>query len=194
MQIPDKLPWAKEEKPAAVNHILAVWTEAVHSQSGQAAQRGFGGRLIFFDAAEQPLEVKGKLTIFVFDDQTGNVQETPRPNTSLSFRPKYCPNTSANLIWGHPIAFGFRWPRPVRRPSIFSLVAKFESDQGETVLSSLTKKVMVGSGIGKDKRQSSEPASVSGVQPASYREFESSPGSEFDSWFQRSLIRTRIGE
>jgi hypothetical protein len=187
MQIPDTLPWAKDKKPAALNHILAVWTEAVHSQTGQPAQRGFGGRLIFFDAAEQPMEVKGKLTIFVFDDQNSDVQN-PAAKYKFVFPSEVLPKHFSKSELGPSYSFWVPLAAGNAPTHHFSLVAKFESDQGETVLSSLTKKVMVGSGSPKDKLESNQTSSGSGVQPASYRELESDKSSESATGFSETFL------
>ncbi len=177
LKIPEKMPWVKEEKPAVIDHILAVWTEAVHSQTGKPAQRGFGGRMIFFDAQEKPIEVDGKLTIFVFDDHNINTQD-PAAKYKFVFPAEVLPQHFSKSDLGPSYSFWVPLADGNAPTQHFSLVAKFESIHGETVLSSLTKKVMVGSGAAKVAKETPVEKVDGEVRPVSYQEFAAAKNAE----------------
>jgi hypothetical protein len=60
--------WTEEEKPVVPERILAIWTDTVLRQPNQPGVRGFGGRVFFYDKEQNdPIEVDGKLVVFVFD-------------------------------------------------------------------------------------------------------------------------------
>ena len=45
-----------------------MWSDAVYTQPGLPPTRGFGGRLYFYDAHDQPVKVEGQLVVYAYDD------------------------------------------------------------------------------------------------------------------------------
>ncbi len=44
-----------------------MWSFTVLQQPGQPGVRGYGGRLMFYDADDKPMKVDGTLTVYAFD-------------------------------------------------------------------------------------------------------------------------------
>src|ERR1041385_7667953 len=72
-------PFRDKDKPQEGTPVRMVgtWTDTVLSQPGQKPQRGFGGRIIFYDKeGKKPILVDGQLVVYAFDeagrDQTDN--------------------------------------------------------------------------------------------------------------------------
>jgi len=53
--------------------VVAIWTNSVFNEAGNAPVRGLGGRVYFYDAEHRPVRVEGKLSIFMYDDTTGSL-------------------------------------------------------------------------------------------------------------------------
>ena len=81
-------PWeAEQSEPVVPTRVLAIWTDAIHHQTGQKAQRGFGGRIVFYPESDKsPIQVDGTLTIYAFPDDPG--QESTVPEKKFVFGPE----------------------------------------------------------------------------------------------------------
>lgn len=135
--------------------IMAIWTEATHHRPDQPAERGFGGRVIFYDARDQTIKIDGRVTIFVFDDQNA-LADNPAPRYKFVF-----PQDSVNAYYskselGHSYSFWIPLGSIEAPTQPFSLVVRYDSPTGERVLSELTKKVLVGTGVKATKVSSPE--------------------------------------
>ena len=170
-------PRDKKEKKIDVTpeKIVAVWTEATHHHPGKKAERGFGSRIVFYDAQDRPLEITGKVTVFVFDDQHPAADD-PAPKYKFVFPEEVIASHYSKSDLGHSYSFWIPLAA-IDSPTIpFSLVVRYDSPQGERVLSDLTKKVLVGTGIKttrQDKKQEPTPAtsdSVNLIRQASFNE------------------------
>ncbi len=140
-----KFPWEKEETIPVPEKIMAVWTEAVHNQTGKPSERGFGGRLMFYDAEQKAIKVEGKVTIFVFDDQREDLTD-PAPKYRFIFPANVLEQHFSKSDLGPSYSFWIPLV-PVDAPTQpYSLVAKLDGNHGETVLSSLTRKALTGRG------------------------------------------------
>ena len=136
--------WTEEEKPVVPERILAIWTDTVLRQPNQPGVRGFGGRVFFYDKEQNdPIEVDGKLVVFVFDadDQDPENQKPLRKYiieaddfgkhmSKTSIGPAY----SVWLPWGD-----------VKGPTKkLSIIARYEGRHGGTTLSDPTMKLLPG--------------------------------------------------
>ncbi len=166
-------PWEKEKLPPAPENIVAVWTEAVHHQTGKPSERGFGGRLMFHDAEQKAIKVTGKVTIFVFDDQREDLDD-PAPKYRFIFPADVLDKHYSQSNLGPSYSFWIPLA-PVDSPTHpYSIVARFDGHQGETLVSSLTRKALTGRGplpsATAKKQLSDESFSGQSVVPVSYEE------------------------
>jgi len=173
--------WKKKDRSVTdpPQKIVAVWTEATHHRPDQPAERGFGGRVIFYDAKERTTKIDGRVTIFVFDDQNATL-ENPAPKYKFVF-----PQDSVQAFYskselGHTYSFWVPLGSIDAPTQHFSLVVRFDSPTGERVLSEMTKKILVGSGAKGTKSppqqesnqniQQPQPSAPSSVQQASFQQ------------------------
>jgi hypothetical protein len=135
-------PWNEEEPPPQVEKIMAVWTDAVKNFSGEPSQRGFGGRVFFYAQEKEPIQVKGTVSIYVFDDDrptsTAPEKKFVFPASSLDQHYSKCPLGDSYSFW---IPMGDVGGATRK----LSLVARFDpEEQGGSVVSSITRKILPG--------------------------------------------------
>ena len=74
---------SKEDDPHLPARILAVWVDTIRYTQGEAPTRGFGGRLMFYQAGEDdPVKVEGDLVVYAFDED-GRKTERSTPDTQV---------------------------------------------------------------------------------------------------------------
>jgi hypothetical protein len=163
-------PWEKEKDKPQPDKIMAVWTDAVRTESGKPAERGFGGRVFFYDDKGKPMKVEGTVHIYVFDDDRSMDQvQTPEkkfvfPADTLELRYSKCSLGHSYNFW---VPIG-----SVQGPNRnLSLVTKIELKSGGSVVSSVTRKILPGSGLPPAalaaKPKSGQPSLASLANPAS---------------------------
>lgn len=67
-----RIPWLDEEKNEVVapEKVVAIWTDTVLYQPDQPAQRGFGGRMMFYKGGDsKSVKVEGTLIVYAFDEE-----------------------------------------------------------------------------------------------------------------------------
>ncbi|MFM7740412.1 MAG: hypothetical protein ACKO9H_13480, partial [Planctomycetota bacterium] len=149
---------------------MAVWTDAVRTESGKPAERGFGGRVFFYDDKGKPMKVEGTVHIYVFDDDRSmDHVQTPEkkfvfPADTLELRYSKCSLGHSYNFW---VPIG-----SVQGPNRnLSLVTKIELKSGGSVVSSVTRKILPGSGLPPAalaaKPKSGQPSLASLANPAS---------------------------
>src|SRR5688572_27393300 len=72
--IASKMPWAsseqklKQEKFQRPVRMVVVWTPTTLTQPGKPVTRGLGGRIYFYNDAEETISVEGQLIVYAYDD------------------------------------------------------------------------------------------------------------------------------
>ena len=129
------MPWSEDNKPQIPTRIVAMWTDTVMQQSGERGVRGFGGRLMFYaKGKEKPVKVDGTMTIFAFADN-GLDPTTTVPEKKYVFLPDQLKKYYSESELGHSYSIWLPWDEVggVRRK--ISLVIKFESKEGASIIS-----------------------------------------------------------
>ncbi len=137
-------PWSQPEaEPKLPARILAIWTDAVHHQSGQKAQRGFGGRIIFYAEADgDPIRVDGKLMIYVFPDEPGT--DNAVPDRMFVFRADELQRHYSKSSLGDSYSVWLPWDAVGGPSRQLTLIARFDGTNGGTVMSDPAKKMLPG--------------------------------------------------
>ncbi len=70
------------------HRMAAIWKETVVSaRPGHKGTRGFGGRVYFYGASNEPVRVDGELVVYAFDDSKTNSENPARvPDRKYVFR------------------------------------------------------------------------------------------------------------
>ena len=105
-----------DDKPKTPEKVVTVWTDTVLYQANQTAQRGFGGRLMFYEPKnEKPIKVDGSIVIYAFDE-TDRTPNNPRPDRKYVFPPDQLPLHYSKSKVGHSYSVWLAVGRSGRNP------------------------------------------------------------------------------
>lgn len=157
-------PWSKPEpEPTLPARILTIWTDAVHHQSGQKAQRGFGGRVVFYEEAKNdPIQVDGQLTIYVFPDEAGT--DGAVPERKYVFGADELQRHYSKSSLGDSYSVWLPWDAVGGPSRQLTLIARFDARNGGTVMSEPAKKMLPGV-----SRRTDPNAALTSTDPRSAR-------------------------
>lgn len=166
-----RIPWKRDEKEirqGVPTRIVATWTDAVLHRPGEA-ERGFGGRLYFYDnKGGDPIEVEGQLVVYAFDE-TGREPTDNRPNRRFVFPPGQFEQHKSDSELGVSYSIWLPWDAAQNGPPAdISLIARFEpSGKGNLITSDQTRQRLPGKGnpVGNGPAIAQEPTTP-GVQQA----------------------------
>lgn len=168
------IPWGANDPdgPGSPGKVVAVWSEALLSGPGQTPIRGFGGRLMFFNEADQPsIEVGGTLVVYGFDE-TNRDASNAVPDRKFVFTEEQLAQHHEKTRLGHSYNFWLPWDEVGGNQKEISLIARFMPKGGGVVVSEQTKHLLPGKppeGNLAQPRPLKMP-SMSGVQPVNYIE------------------------
>lgn len=146
-------PGSKPE-PQTPTRLVDVWTDTVLCQRGKPGVRGFGGRVMFYgEEKEDPVVVDGTLTVFAFDDQDPNPDNTA-PAKKFIFPAEQLAKHYSKSKVGHSYSFWLPWDETGGPQRQISLIARFEDREGRIAVSSVAHKTLPGT------LPSREPAGV----------------------------------
>lgn len=117
-------------EPQVPERMAAIWADALYTQLGQPAIRGFGGRLYFYDAQNEAVPVAGQLVVYAYEDALdGNPAAMPARKfvfTSEQFAQHYSPTElgASYSIW-------LPWDPVGGEKKSISLVPIFTADGGK---------------------------------------------------------------
>lgn len=158
-------PWDKEKNKPQPDKIMAVWTDAVRTESGKPAERGFGGRIFFYDDKGKTMKAEGTVHIYVFDDDR-SLDQVQIPEKKFVFPADTLELRYSKCSLGH--SYNFWVPiGTVQGPNRnLSLVTKIELKSGGSVVSTVTRKILPGSGL---------PGAVTASKPTPSQSSDSPP-------------------
>ncbi|QDV73632.1 hypothetical protein [Botrimarina mediterranea] len=182
-KMPNPMEWGAnpdEPRKGEPERIVATWADTVRQTPGEPAERGFGGRLYFYDHGADPIEVDGRLVVYAFDE-SGRDPTDHRPTRRFVFPPDQLPKNMSVSEIGPSYSVWLPWGTVDAAPTHVSLIARFEpvrggglvvSDQarqrlpgnglapvGETMIAESTKATTVRQ-AGFEERTGAKPATV----------------------------------
>ncbi|TWT67015.1 hypothetical protein Pla123a_44440 [Posidoniimonas polymericola] len=184
VDIPNGIPWRDDEPRAgAPRSMVATWTDAVRQQPGEQSERGFGGRIFFYEHDESsPIKVDGQLVVYAFDE-TGRLPTDNRPTKRYVFPAEQFSKHESSSELGVSYSFWLPWDHSGGAQTEVSLIARFEPTSGGTlVVSEQTRQrlpgVMDGAVetmiAGQETPNADQPQ---GVRPVSYKQESPGPAS-----------------
>lgn len=121
------------------NRVAGMWTDTVLHKSGQAPQRGFGGRLLFYGKdAEKPVLVDGELVVYAFDE-TGREPTDNKPTRRYVFPADQMVLHQSESPVGPSYSFWLPWDEAGGMQTEVSLICRFQPKGGAVVVSEQTK-------------------------------------------------------
>jgi hypothetical protein len=125
--------------------IVSTWTDTVLSQPGRKPQRGFGGRLMFYERNEdKPILVDGQLVVYAFDETNRAVTDN-KPTRRYVFPPDQMPLHMSKSELGASYSFWLPWDEAGGPQTEVSLICRFEPKGGAVVTSEQTRHRLPGS-------------------------------------------------
>ena len=125
--------------PGPPAQVVAVWEPAVkHSAGGEKAERGFGGRVFFYDQSmKKPVKVKGNVVVYAFDEE-GRREDDNQPCRSYVFEAKDVKKLYSKSKLGPSYSFWVPWDAegPDGNVKKVSLVVRYVPAVGSSVVSS----------------------------------------------------------
>jgi hypothetical protein len=113
--------------------LTIIWSDAVYTTAGKPPTRGFGGRVFFYDAAENPVPVDGELMIFAFDDsKPGGPGE--KPDRQYAFTREHLQNHYGPSKLGPSYSIWVPWQQIGGEKRNISLLPVFTSASGKVVM------------------------------------------------------------
>jgi len=135
-------PWEKDKTKVPVR-MTDLWTFTVLRQTGQPGVRGFGGRVIFFNADDKAIKVDGTITVYAFDarsDDPGRAQAERK----FVFLPDDLPKHHEETKLGHSYNFWLPWDEVGSKEMQISLVTRYEGKDGDLLMGSPCRQILSG--------------------------------------------------
>lgn len=125
-----ELPFAgKKPEFESPRQVVPVWSDTVLHQSGVAATRGFGGRLMFYGQDQnKPIKVEGSLVVYAWDDSKGSMERTP--DRKYVFPAETLQNHYSASTLGHSYSFWVPWDAAGGPLQHATLISRFLSNDG----------------------------------------------------------------
>jgi len=185
--------WTEEEKQVVPERILAIWTDTVLRQPNQPGVRGFGGRIFFYDKEQNdPIEVDGKLVVFVFDADDHNPENQKPLRKYVIDADDFAKHMSKTSI-GPAYSVWLPWGDVKGPTKKLSIIARYEGRHGGTTLSDPTMKLLPGveartpkTAIPQGGSPSDKPLVLNAAQNALPQASQASPASQASQGVQKA--------
>jgi hypothetical protein len=140
-----RIPWGAGEdgKPAAPTRLMAVWTDTTMTSPNKPAMRGMGGRIVFYDQANEPVKVKGTLVVYAFDETNRDPTNVTPDRKYVFLTPDFEKHYSKGRL-GHSYSFWLPWDQVGGKQAAISLIARFQPDKGGEIIGEQTKHLLPG--------------------------------------------------
>ncbi len=142
---------SKPDLPEVPTRIVSTWTDTVLQRTGKAPQRGFGGRIIFFNReSEDPIRVDGQLVVYAYDETDRKPHET-HPTRKYVFPKESFVRHESDSQLGPSYSVWIPWDEVGGDIKHISLIARFDPDGANYVMGEQTKHLLPG--VSKEDRQ-----------------------------------------
>lgn len=163
-------PWeSDEEEPVGTppNKLVAIWSSAMLTAPGQAATRGFGGRIYFYDAESKPTEVSGTLMVYAFDD-THRAASTQRPQRKYVFKPEQLQDHRSEGRLGVSYSVWLPWDAADGPQREISLLPILLPEGGQPLVGDQSRQLLSGNREEPAENAAAGGFAASGVRPIAH--------------------------
>lgn len=134
----------KETKYQQPTRMVVLWSPAIQNGLNvDKAQRGFGGRIYFYNAADQAIPVEGQLIVYGYNDTTPN-QRHVKPDKKFVFTPQQFTAHYSPTELGASYSVWVGWDDVGGAQAEVSLVPIFTSSSGHIVVGQTSRNVLPG--------------------------------------------------
>jgi len=139
-------PFRDKDKPQEGTpvRIVGTWTDTVMTQAGQKPQRGFGGRILFYDKeGKKPILVEGQLVVYAFDE-TNRQPTDNKPTRRYVFPADQIAIHMSKCDMGASYSFWLPWDEAGGPKTEVGLICRFEPKGGAIVTGEQTHHLLPG--------------------------------------------------
>ena len=139
-------PFRDKDKPqeGIPVRMVSTWTDTVMTQAGQKPQRGFGGRIMFYDQdGKKPILVDGQFVVYAFDE-TNRQPTDNKPTRRYVFPADQMSIHMSKCDMGASYSFWLPWDEAGGPKTEVSLICRFEPKGGAVVTGEQTKHLLPG--------------------------------------------------
>lgn len=158
------MPWEDDEelREGTPVRIVSSWVDTVKHTQGEMPERGFGGRLLFYDEeSNDPIKVEGELVVYAFDESNRDPIDN-RPTRRFVFPSEQLSLHMSKSPIGPSYSFFLPWDQVGGPQAEISLICRFKPAKGAIVVSEQTRHLLPG----VISASASEPAPNTALQRA----------------------------
>lgn len=135
---------SEEPRKGVPERVVATWVDTVRQQAGAKPERGFGGRVYFYDRGADPILVNGRLVVYAFDE-TGRAATDHKPTRRYVFPADRLARHMSETEIGTSYSVWLPWGGTEGPTTNVSLIARFEpTDGGGLIVSDQTRQRLPG--------------------------------------------------
>ncbi len=125
----------QDDEPGTPTRMIPVWTDTVLTRAGQPGVRGFGGRIVFYeDAQQQPIHVDGSLIVYAWDDTDTNAMDKA-PDRKYVITAEQLPSHFSTSRIGASYSIWIPWDDAGGEHRKVTLITRFVGSDGAEVVS-----------------------------------------------------------
>ncbi len=139
----DDKPKIEESQFAQPSRLAVVWSPAVLNSPGKKPTRGFGGRMYFYDAANNAIPAEGQLVVYGYDD-TAPTNTSRSPDRKYAFTPEQFSSHFSPTDLGASYSLWIPWDEIGGPQREVSLLPVFTASGGQLVMGQSSKNLLPG--------------------------------------------------
>ncbi len=110
--------------------MVGIWKASTFEKAGTKAIRGFGGRFYFYDANNEPVRVKGDLTIYGYDDKKQSESRDGKADRKFVFKADSLNSHFSESALGESYSFFVPWDNVGGEEKTITLIPVFKTADG----------------------------------------------------------------
>jgi hypothetical protein len=133
-----------EPREGVPSRMVCTWTDTVMTKAGEKPQRGFGGRIMFYEKDEKdPVIADGQLIVYAFDE-TDREPTDNKPTRRYVFPAEQMSIHMSKSELGASYSYWLPWDEAGGPKTDVSLICRFEPKGGAVITSEQTKHQLPG--------------------------------------------------
>lgn len=139
------MPWESGQPETKIPlKMVVTWKDAVRYNPNDPPTRGFGARIHFYDESNQPIRVKGSLTVYGYDDGRSLSFDAERPDRKFVFDADKLEGHYSLSKVGHSYSFWIPWDRAGGAQKAVTLAPFFRTETGQVIMCEQSKQILPG--------------------------------------------------
>jgi len=143
-----RIPWASDSDRDAKspNKVVGFWNESLLHKSDGKSERGFGGRVYFYnEEGGKPIRVEGQLVVYAFDESASDRSDRTATRRYVFPAEQFARHYSESKL-GPSYSIWLPWDDVGGGDKKISLIARFQPTHGSLIVSHQSEHRLPGSG------------------------------------------------